>query len=67
MNANATETVTPLRAARRRARLSMEVLAVRAGISRATLYWAERHGVMSERTANAVAKVLGLRPEEVRP
>lgn len=68
MNPNATESVSPLRAARRRAGLSMEQLAVRAGISRATLYWAEKapHR-MSDRTAAAVAAVLGVEERELRP
>jgi transcriptional regulator with XRE-family HTH domain len=69
MNANATpDGVSPLRAARLRAGLSMEQLAVRAGIGRATLYWAEKAPQrMSDRTAGAVAAVLGLTPEELRP
>ncbi len=69
MNANATpEPVSPLRAARQRAGLSMERLAVQAGISRATLYWAEKAPQrMSERTVRAVASVLGVRVEELRP
>jgi transcriptional regulator with XRE-family HTH domain len=69
MNANALpEVVSPLRAARLRAGLSMEQLAVKAGIGRATLYWAEKapHR-MSERTARAVGSVLGLEPQELRP
>jgi transcriptional regulator with XRE-family HTH domain len=69
MNVSATpETISPLRAARRRAGLSMEQLAVRAGISRATLYWAEKapHR-MSDRTARAVATVLGIAAEDLRP
>lgn len=69
MNANATsEPVSLLRAARRRAGLSMEQLAVRAGISRATLYWAEKAPQrMSDRTVRAVASVLGVTPAELRP
>lgn len=69
MNANATpEPISPLRAARQRAGLSMERLAVQAGISRATLYWAEKAPQrMSERTARAVAAVLGVEPAELRP
>jgi transcriptional regulator with XRE-family HTH domain len=68
MNANAVPDVSPLRAARLRAGLSMEQLAVKAGIGRATLYWAEKapHR-MSERTAKAVAGVLGVALEELRP
>lgn len=62
MDANARRFfVSPLRARRQRAGLSMEQLAVRAGISRATLYWAEKAPhLMSDRTAKAVAEVLGL-------
>lgn len=60
--------VTPLRAARLRAGLTIDVLAVRAGISRATLWWAEKAPQsMSDRTASAVARVLRVRPEELRP
>jgi transcriptional regulator with XRE-family HTH domain len=68
MNANATsEPISPLRAARQRAGLSMERLAVAAGISRATLYWAEKAPQrMSDRTARAVAGVLGIAPEALR-
>ncbi len=62
------ESLSPLRAARLRAGLSMEALAVRAGIGRATLYWAEKApSRMSERTARAVAKVLGVSVEELQP
>ncbi|WP_242344007.1 helix-turn-helix domain-containing protein [Anaeromyxobacter terrae] len=69
MNANATpDAPSPLRAARLRAGMSMEQLAVKAGIGRATLYWAEKapHR-MSDRTLRAVAAVLGLEPAELRP
>jgi hypothetical protein len=45
----------------------MEQLAVRAGIGRATLYWAEKAPQrMSDRTARAVAEVLGIDPAELR-
>ena len=68
MNANVTTRVSPLRAARLRAGLTMEVLAVRAGISRSILYWAEKAPErMSERTAAAVARVLRVKPEDLRP
>lgn len=61
------EPVSRLRAARQRAGLSMERLAVAAGISRATLYWAEKAPLrMSERTAEAVAAVLGVPVESLR-
>lgn len=67
MNAISNATPSRLRAARLRAGLSMEVLAVRAGISRATLYWAEvAPQRMSDRTAKAVAGVLGVEPSELR-
>jgi transcriptional regulator with XRE-family HTH domain len=56
-----------LRETRLRAGLTIDVLAVRAGISRATVALAEKvPEVMSDRTAKACAKVLGVRPEEVR-
>lgn len=53
----------------RRARgLSLDETAVRAGISRATLYYAERAPqLMSERTAAALARVLDVPVEELRP
>ncbi|WP_279324357.1 helix-turn-helix domain-containing protein [Anaeromyxobacter soli] len=68
-NANATpDALSPLRAARLRAGMSMEQLAVKAGIGRATLYWAEKAPQrMSDRTARAVAKVLRVSVEELRP
>lgn len=67
-NASADQPVSALRAARRRARLTMEQLSVQAGISRATLYVAEKAPhLMSVRTANAVAKVLCVDPAELRP
>ncbi len=60
--------VSPLRAARLRAGLSMEALAVKAGISRSILYWAEKvPESMSDRTARAVARVLRVRLREIRP
>lgn len=60
--------VTPLRAARQRANLSIEQLAVRAGLGRATVYLAEKAPqLMSERTALAVAKALGISVEDVLP
>ena len=65
-----TQTVTPspLRAARLRKGLTMDKLAVQAGISRATLYWAEvAPHRMSERTVKAVAAVLKVKAEELRP
>lgn len=67
-NVNASpDALSPVRAARLRAGLSMEQLAVKAGIRRATLYWAENapHRV-SERTARAVAAVLGVDPQDLR-
>ncbi len=48
--------------------MSMEKLAVLAGISRSILYWAEKAPErMSERTLLACAKVLKLDPKELRP
>lgn len=65
MNANAN--VSPVRAARERAGLTREQLAVRAGLSGSTLYLAERAGLVSKRTAEKIAEVLGLPAEELRP
>jgi hypothetical protein len=46
----------------------MEALATRAGISRSILYWSEvAPSRMSERTALAVARILRLKPEDLRP
>jgi DNA-binding XRE family transcriptional regulator len=61
------EDVSTLRAARIRAGLSIEQLAVKAGIARQTLYIAEKAPqLMSDRTARAVAAVLGVEPEALR-
>jgi DNA-binding XRE family transcriptional regulator len=50
-----------------RARLTLDQLAVTAGISRQTLFLAERAPhLMTERTARAVAVVLGVAIEELR-
>jgi transcriptional regulator with XRE-family HTH domain len=68
MNVNDTRDVSPLRAARLRAGMSMEQVAVKAGIGRATLYWAEvAPHRMSERTATAVAEALGIPLEQLQP
>ncbi len=65
---NTNQQVSPLRAARLRAGMSMEALAVRAGLGRATVYLAEKAPqLMSDRTAHAVAAVLGVDPAELKP
>jgi len=60
-------TPSPLRAARERAGLTREQLAVRAGLSSSTLYLAERAGLVSDATAAKLAAVLGVEPAELKP
>ncbi|HEX9051668.1 MAG TPA: helix-turn-helix transcriptional regulator [Anaeromyxobacter sp.] len=67
MNARANTTTSPVRAARERAGLTREQLAVRAGLSSSTLYLAERAGLLSDESATKLAKVLGVTAEELRP
>jgi transcriptional regulator with XRE-family HTH domain len=57
---------SPVRAARERAGLTREKLAVRAGISSSTLYLAERAGLVSEATLSKLAAVLGVPAEDLR-
>ena len=58
---------TPIRQARKRAGLTLEQLAVKAGIARMTLYMAERAPALaSERTILRVASVLDVDPNELR-
>ena len=68
-NVNATKTDSPLRAARRRAGLSMEKLSrCGPGYSRSILDLSEKAPhLMSDRTAHAVAQVLGVPVEGIRP
>jgi transcriptional regulator with XRE-family HTH domain len=56
-----------VRAARERAGLTREQLAVRAGLSSSTLYLAERAGLVSAMTAAKLAAALGVPVEELRP
>jgi len=60
-------TPSPLRAARERAGLTREQLAVRAGLSSSTLYLAERAGLVSDATAAKLAAALGVEPAELKP
>lgn len=67
MNARAKAPASPVRAARERAGLTREQLAVRAGLSSSTLYLAERAGLVSDATAAKLAIALGIEPAELRP
>lgn len=53
--------------ARRRAGMTQAQLAVQAGLSIATVAHAERFGVVTERTAERLAAVLGVAPKELQP
>jgi len=55
-----------VRAARERAGLTREQLAVRAGISSTTLYLAERAGLISAATAAKLAPILGVSANALR-
>lgn len=66
-NANARTKPSPLRAARLRAGLTREQLAVKAGLSSSTLYLAERAGLASEATLDRLAAALGVPVSEIRP
>lgn len=57
----------PVRAARERAGLTREQLAVKAGLSSSTLYLAERAGLVSPATAAKLAGVLGVPAKDLRP
>ena len=46
--------------------MTREQLAVRIGVSSSTLAWAERAGLMTERTAERIADALGVRLEELQ-
>ncbi|ACG73251.1 transcriptional regulator, XRE family [Anaeromyxobacter sp. K] len=60
-------TKNPVRAARERAGLTREQLAVKAGLSSSTLYLAERAGLVSAATAAKLAAVLGVAAAELQP
>lgn len=60
-------TPNPVRAARERLGLTREQLAVRAGLSSSTVYLVERAGLISQATAEKLAKALGCDPAELRP
>jgi len=55
-----------VRAARERAGLTREQLAVRAGMSSTTLYLAERAGLISAATAAKLAPILGVSANALR-
>ena len=57
--------MTGMRALRERAGLSQIELAVRAGVSVGAVQKLEGPGLVTEDTARAIARVLGVRPEEV--
>lgn len=68
MSEQAQTEVSPVRAARLRAGLTLEQLAFKAGIAKATLWLAERAPqVTSERTAKAIAKVLRVTASSLMP
>lgn len=56
----------PIRAARERAGLSREQLAVKAGVSSSTLYLAERAGLVSDATIAKLAEALGIPLAELK-
>ena len=63
-----TEKPSPLRRRRLELGLSLERLAVQAGLTRPTVTLAERAPFLaSERTKRALAQVLGVPPEELFP
>lgn len=61
-----TERDTPIRKARLAAGLSQAQLAVKADLSPSTLSLAERAGILTRRTAEKLAAVLGCTAEELR-
>lgn len=67
MNARPSTKPSPVRAARERAGLTREQLAVKAGCSSSTLYLAERAGLLSEAIAAKLAAALGIDAAELRP
>jgi DNA-binding XRE family transcriptional regulator len=60
------EKISPTRSARENAGLTREQLAVKAGLSTTTVYLAERAGLISPTTAEKIAAVLGVKPEDLR-
>jgi len=60
-------TATPLRRFRRKARLTQNVLAVRAGVSLTTISMAERTGFLTAASAVKLAAVLSCQPGDLRP
>lgn len=68
MKRTQTPEVSPLRAARKAAGLSLEQLAVHAGLSRVTVTLAERAPeLMTKRTADAVSRVLKVPVSSILP
>jgi transcriptional regulator with XRE-family HTH domain len=55
------------RSKRKKANLTRDELAVKAGISSTTLDWVERAGAISPTTAAKLAKVLGCSAKELLP
>jgi transcriptional regulator with XRE-family HTH domain len=59
---------SPLLALRQRRRLNQERLAALAGVSRGWVGYLERNPeAMTQRSAEKLAAVLGVRPEDLRP
>ncbi len=66
MTYNCHRPLSAMRAARLRAGLSGQVVAVRAGLSLQTVLTAERApGLLTQRTATLVGQVLGVAPESL--
>lgn len=66
-NPNPDPIPSKIRAAREAAGMSIAQLAVKADLAPTTLYFAERAPhLASKRTVDAVSKVLGLKPEQLR-
>ncbi len=58
---------SPTRRLRTQRRMTREQLAVKAGISSSTLYLVERAGLLTDVVAAKIARVLGVKPSELRP
>jgi len=67
MNARSRVQASPVRALRESAGLTREQLAVKIGVSSSTLYLVERAGLISDATAAKLARVLGVKPQELLP
>jgi transcriptional regulator with XRE-family HTH domain len=65
MSLNTNMVVGTVRVARERLGLTRERLAVQAGLSLSTVYLAERAGLVSRRTAEKLAPVLGVPVEQL--